>query len=187
MALIASRAAAAGTLRGGALVATVMSNLGLERFLAGQGIGMLRAAVGDRHVLELMREHGCNLGGEQSGHIILSEYCTTGDGLIAALQILSILVQSNKRMSDIGHTFEAVPQILQSISTKNFIDLDQDRIQKVIQDASEKLESNGRLLIRKSGTEPVIRIMAQGDDQALLKSIVQDIVETIQMVDSKAA
>ncbi len=187
MATIATLWRESNLLRGQGIVATHMSNLGLERYLETKNLHLFRAAVGDRYVIEEMRKNGCNIGGEQSGHIILSEYCTTGDGLIAALQILSILVQSNKRMSDIGHTFEAVPQILQSISTKNFIDLDQDRIQKVIQDASEKLESNGRLLIRKSGTEPVIRIMAQGDDQALLKTIVQDIVETIQMVDSKAA
>lgn len=179
MALIATRAAAVGTLRGGALVATVMSNLGLERYLAGQGIGMLRAAVGDRYVLELMRSHGCNVGGEQSGHIIMADHATTGDGLVAALQVLAALVATGRAASELLHLFDPLPQLLKNVRFKGGAPLEASSVQSAIAAGEARLANTGRLLIRKSGTEPLIRVMAEGEDKALVTAVVDDICKAV--------
>jgi phosphoglucosamine mutase len=179
MALIASRAAAAGTLKGGALVATVMSNLGLERFLAGQGIGLHRAAVGDRHVLELMRTTGCNVGGEQSGHIILSDHATTGDGLVAALQVLSALVADGRPASQLLHLFDPLPQLLKNVRFAGGAPLEAPAVKAAIAAGEAALAGQGRILIRKSGTEPLIRVMAEGEDAALVAQVVDTICAAV--------
>ena len=179
MALIASRAAEAGTLKGGALVVTVMSNLGLERFLATKGIALHRANVGDRHVLELMRDRGCNVGGEQSGHIILSDHATTGDGLVAALQVLAALVGSGKPASELLHLFDPLPQLLKNVRFKGGAPLEADSVKAAIAAGEAKLAGQGRLLIRKSGTEPLIRVMAEGEDKALVGRVVDDICAAV--------
>ncbi|KPF60060.1 phosphoglucosamine mutase [alpha proteobacterium AAP81b] len=178
MALIASRAAVMGTLKGGALVATVMSNLGLERWLAGRGIGLHRAGVGDRYVLEMMRARGCNIGGEQSGHLILADHSTTGDGLVAALQVLAALVAAGKPASEVLHLFDPLPQLLRSVRFTG-APLERDAVKAAIADGEARLDGNGRLLIRKSGTEPVIRVMAEGEDRALVKAVVDDICAAV--------
>jgi phosphoglucosamine mutase len=179
MALIAARAAEAGTLKGGALVATVMSNLGLERFLAGRGVGLHRAAVGDRHVLEMMRTSGCNVGGEQSGHIILSDHATTGDGLVAALQVLSALVATGKPASELLHQFDPLPQLLKNVRFKGGAPLETAGVKAAIAAAEAALAGSGRLLIRKSGTEPLIRVMAEGEDKALVARVVDDVCAAV--------
>jgi phosphoglucosamine mutase len=179
MALIASRAAEAGTLKGGALVATVMSNLGLERFLATKGIALHRANVGDRHVLELMRTAGCNVGGEQSGHIILADHATTGDGLVAALQVLAALVGSGKPASELLHLFDPLPQLLKNVCFKGGAPLEAESVKDAIAAGEAKLAGQGRLLIRKSGTEPLIRVMAEGEDKALVGRVVDDICAAV--------
>jgi phosphoglucosamine mutase len=179
MALIASRAAEAGTLKGGALVATVMSNLGLERFLATKGIALHRANVGDRHVLELMRTAGCNVGGEQSGHIILADHATTGDGLVAALQVLAALVGSGKPASELLHLFDPLPQLLKNVRFKGGAPLEAESVKDAIAAGEAKLAGQGRLLIRKSGTEPLIRVMAEGEDKALVGRVVDDICAAV--------
>ena len=138
------------------LVATIMSNLGLERFLGGLGLGLARTAVGDRYVLEHMREHGYNLGGEQSGHIIMSDYATTGDGLVAALQVLSVVKRSQKPVSEICHCFDPLPQILKNVRYRSGEPLRQPAVITAIEHARERLGNGGRLVIRPSGTEPVI-------------------------------
>ena len=182
MALIAARAAEAGNLKGGALVATVMSNLGLERFLAGRGIALHRAAVGDRHVLELMRTSGCNVGGEQSGHIILSDHATTGDGLVAALQILAALVATGKPASELLHLFDPLPQLLKNVRFKGGAPLEADSVKAAIAEAEAALAGSGRLLIRKSGTEPLIRVMAEGEDKALVTRVVDAVCAAVVAV-----
>jgi phosphoglucosamine mutase len=182
MALIAIHLARGERLAGGALVATIMSNLGLERCLSGQGIGLHRTAVGDRYVVEKMRSLGCNLGGEQSGHIILSDYATTGDGLIAALQVLAAIVETGKRASEVCRLFEPVPQLLRNVRFGNGKPLESRPVQQTITAGEARLGTGGRLVIRNSGTEPVIRVMAQGEDQALLASVVDDICEAILSV-----
>ena len=182
MALIAIHLARGERLAGNALVATVMSNLGLERCLTGQGIGLHRTAVGDRYVVEKMRSLGCNLGGEQSGHIILSDYATTGDGLIAALQVLAAIVETGKRASEVCRLFEPVPQLLRNVRFGNGKPLESRPVQQAIVAGEARLGTGGRLVIRNSGTEPVIRVMAQGEDQALLASVVDDICEAILSV-----
>jgi len=164
----------------GAVVATVMSNLGLERRLAEIGIGMVRTQVGDRYVLEEMRRSGCNVGGEQSGHIILTDYSTTGDGLVAALQVLAALVDSGKPASQVLRQFEPLPQLLKNVRFNGGAPLDNEAVKKRIADAERELEGHGRLLIRKSGTEPLIRVMAEGDDPALVERVVDDICEAVQ-------
>ena len=179
MALIASRAAEAGTLKGGALVATVMSNLGLERFLAGRGVALHRAAVGDRHVLEMMRTSGCNVGGEQSGHIILSDHATTGDGLVAALQVLSALVATGKPASELLHLFDPLPQLLKNVRFNGGAPLETAGVKAAIAAAGAALAGSGRLLIRKSGTEPLIRVMAEGEDKALVARVVDDVCAAV--------
>jgi phosphoglucosamine mutase len=186
MALITTTFARSGRLTGGAVVATIMSNLGLERYLAGESIGMHRTAVGDRHVVEKMRETGCNLGGEQSGHLILSDYATTGDGLIAALQVLAAIVETGKRASEICGVFAPTPQLLRNVRFGQGQPLETRAVKQAITAGEARLGSHGRLVIRKSGTEPVIRVMAQGDDEALLTSVVGDICEAILAATSSA-
>ncbi len=179
MALIGAQMAAQGTLKGGGVVATVMSNLGLERFLARQGLGLKRTAVGDRHVLEAMRAGGYNIGGEQSGHMILLDHATTGDGTIAALQVMGALVQSGKRASELLHLFDPVPQLLRNVRFSGGKPLENAQVQAVIAEAEESLGNRGRLVIRPSGTEPVIRVMAEGDDAAQVTSVVSAICDAV--------
>ena len=164
----------------GAVVATVMSNLGLERRLGETGIAMVRTQVGDRYVLEEMRRSGCNVGGEQSGHIILADYSTTGDGLVAALQVLAALVDSGQPASEVLRQFEPLPQLLKNVRFNGGAPLENETVKKRIAEAERELEGRGRLLIRKSGTEPLIRVMAEGEDQALVERVVDDICEAVQ-------
>jgi len=181
MALIARSWAAGGRLAGGAVVATVMSNLGLERFLGGLGLNLHRTPVGDRYVVERMRAGGFNVGGEQSGHIILSDYVTTGDGLIAALQVLPMLVASGRPASETGRLFAPLPQRLRSLRYDGAAKpLDVRAVKDAIRSAEAALGSTGRLLIRNSGTEPVIRVMAEGEDERLVHRVVDDVAEAIQ-------
>ena len=180
MALIALDQKRTGRLTGDALVATVMSNLGLERKMQEEGIGLIRSQVGDRYVLEAMREHGCNVGGEQSGHIILSDYATTGDGLVAGLQVLAALVESARPASEVVNQFEPVPQLLKNVRFNGGAPLDSGAVKAIIADAQLKLGEQGRLVIRKSGTEPLIRVMAEGDDLALVQRLVDDICDAVQ-------
>jgi len=179
MALIALQRKRNGLLRGGAVVATVMSNLGLERRLAKAKVGLIRAQVGDRYVLETMREKGCNVGGEQSGHIILTDYSTTGDGLVAGLQVLAVLVEDGKPASEILDQFEPVPQLLKNVRFNGGAPLDTSKVKARIAAAEAELMGHGRLVIRKSGTEPLIRVMAEGDDEALVQRLVDDICEAV--------
>jgi phosphoglucosamine mutase len=179
MALIARSWHQAGLLRGGGVVGTLMSNLGLERYLGGLGMDFLRTAVGDRYVVERMREGGYNVGGEQSGHVILSDYTTTGDGLIAALQVLAVLVESGGQASDVCRVFEPLPQILKNVRVDGGAPLEDSQVRRAIERAERSLGETGRLLIRKSGTEPLIRVMAEGEDKAKVGAVVDEIVETI--------
>lgn len=180
MALIATRLASSGELRGGGIVATVMSNLGLERYLASKGLTLERAKVGDRYVLEKMRAGGFNVGGEQSGHVIMLDHATTGDGTIAALQVVASLVQSGKKASGLLHLFDPVPQLLKNVRYTGGAPLDNDTVQAVIAEAETELAGKGRLVIRPSGTEPVIRVMAEGDDEAQVKAVVDRICSAVQ-------
>jgi phosphoglucosamine mutase len=161
------------------LVATIMSNLGLERHLEGLGIELIRTSVGDRYVLEHMREHGYNVGGEQSGHIILSDYSTTGDGLIAALQVLAVVKKESKTVSEVCHRFEPLPQILKNVQTKGGQPLKDEKVNTAIEKLRASLGKAGRLIIRPSGTEPVIRVMAEGDDRDLVERVVDDVCDVI--------
>jgi phosphoglucosamine mutase len=179
MALIALDYKRRGALQGGAIVATVMSNLGLERRLEAEGIGLLRTKVGDRYVLETMREKGCNLGGEQSGHLILTDYSTTGDGLVAALQVLAGLVEGGKPASEILNQFDPVPQLLRNVRFAGGAPLENDSVKARIAEAEAELNGRGRLVIRKSGTEPLIRVMAEGDDLATVERLVDDICAAV--------
>ena len=180
MALIAESWLAQGRLKNGGVVATVMSNLGLERRLNDCGLKLERTAVGDRYVLEKMRAEGYNVGGEQSGHIILSDYATTGDGLIAALQVLSVIAESGEPASEICRRFEPLPQLLRNVRTRDRGALDHADVRRAIAGAEQRLGDGGRLLIRPSGTEPVIRVMAEGDDPALVAAVVDDIVAALE-------
>lgn len=168
-----------GRLQRAGLVATVMSNLGLERHLAGLGLELVRTPVGDRYVLEHMRTHGYNVGGEPSGHIILSDYTTTGDGLIAALQVLAVVKRGDKPVSELCHRFEPLPQVLKNVRYKKGAPLDDAQVRSVIASAERKLGHGGRLIVRPSGTEPVIRVMGEGDDRNLVESVVDDVVEAL--------
>jgi phosphoglucosamine mutase len=179
MAVIATSWREDGLLSGPGVVATVMSNLGLERYLGGLGLSLARTAVGDRYVLEYMREHGCNVGGEQSGHIILSDYSTTGDGLIAALQVLAVVQRSGKPVSEICHCFDPLPQILKNVRYRAGEPLRNAGVVSAIDEARRRLGNGGRLVIRPSGTEPVIRVMAEGDDRDLVERVVDDVVEAV--------
>ncbi len=180
MATIAGSWARAGRLSGGGLVATVMSNLGLERHLSAQGLGLVRTAVGDRYVLEKMRGSGYNVGGEQSGHIILSDYGTTGDGLVAALQILAELKRSGAPASEVLHRFEPLPQLLKNVRFAGGKPLEHDAVKAVIAAAEADLAGTGRLVIRPSGTEPVIRVMAEGDDATQVETLVDRICDAVR-------
>ncbi len=162
------------------IVATIMSNLGLERYLGGLGLGMVRTAVGDRYVLEHMREHGYNLGGEQSGHIIMSDYATTGDGLVAALQLLAVVKRQQRPVSEVCHCFDPLPQILKNVRYASGEPLRQDSVVTAIEGARQRLGNAGRLVIRPSGTEPVIRVMAEGDDRTLVTEVVDEVVEALR-------
>lgn len=183
MGLIAARWAKSGVLRGGALVATVMSNLGLERWLGTQGIGLHRTDVGDRYVVDAMRRGGFNLGGEQSGHIVMSDYATTGDGLLAGLQFLAAMVEVGKPASELAKVFSPYPQVLKNIRfTADKPPLETVTVQAAIKDAEASLLGKGRLLIRKSGTEPLIRVMVEAEDQTLLRQVIDDMTRAVRDV-----
>ena len=181
MALLAGRWADEGRLRGGTLVATVMSNLGLERFLTARGLQLERTAVGDRYVVEAMRRGGFNLGGEQSGHIVMTDYATTGDGLIAGLQFLAEMARSGRAASDLICQFETVPQMLKNVRyTAGKEPLKSEVVRAVIAAKTAAIAGKGRILIRKSGTEPLIRVMAECEDEAMLRDVVDEIVGAVQ-------
>ncbi len=179
LAVIAEGAKADGRLRGGGVVATQMSNLGLERYLERRGLTLARTQVGDRYVVEHMRAHGFNVGGEQSGHLVLSDFTTTGDGLIAGLQAAAAITTSNKPASEVLHRFEPMPQVLKNVRYEGAMPLEMASVQKAVQDAEARLQEVGRLLIRKSGTEPLIRVMAEGDDPAIVSNVVDELVGII--------
>ena len=183
MALIASSWAARGQLKGGGLVTTIMSNLGLENFMTSKGLKLARTKVGDRYVVEHMRANGFNVGGEQSGHIIMSDYSTTGDGLLAALQVLAEVVRQKKPVSEVCNLFTPLPQILQNVKFKGGKPLDDVQVKTAIKDAESMLGNSGRLVIRPSGTEPLIRVMAEGQDESMVRKIVDQLCGVI----SKAA
>lgn len=186
MALIASALHAKGELKGGGAVATVMSNLGFERHLKTLGLTLARTPVGDRSVVDHMRTAGFNIGGEQSGHIILGDYSTTGDGLIAALQVLSVIREAQKPVSEMCRVFTPVPQLLQNVRTQNPVDLTAAVMTTAVKKAEDQLGDTGRILIRKSGTEPLVRVMAEGDDAALVKSVVEDLCAVVETLDAPA-
>lgn len=175
-----------GRLAGGGVVATIMSNLGLERFLTDIGLELHRTKVGDRYVVEHMRAHGMNVGGEQSGHVVLSDFSTTGDGLVSALQVLACIKRANKPVSEICRKFEPVPQVLKNVRFSGGVPLEAASVKAVIEDARHRLGNGGRLVIRPSGTEPLIRVMAEGDDKGLVEKVVDDIVGVIQDVKTAA-
>jgi phosphoglucosamine mutase len=179
LALIASSWKKSETLRGDGVVGTVMSNVGLERYLGSLDLKLVRAAVGDRYVIEEMKKGGYNVGGEQSGHIVLNDFCTTGDGLIAGLQVLAAIAKEGKPASAACHLFEPLPQVLKNIRFKHGAPLDNDKVKKTIEACRAKLDGKGRILVRKSGTEPVIRIMAEGDDERAIVKVVNDIAAAI--------
>ena len=187
MALIARALHEGGGLKGGGVVATVMSNLGFERFLKTRGLELVRTPVGDRYVVDRMKTGGFNVGGEQSGHIILGDYSTTGDGLIAALQVLSVIRLAEKPVSDVCRVFDPVPQLLQNVRTQNPVDLSTPAMTQAMRAAEEKLGDTGRILIRKSGTEPLVRVMAEGDDAALVKKIVEELCAVVESLDAAPA
>jgi phosphoglucosamine mutase len=180
MAVIAESWHRSDKLTAGGVVATVMSNLGLERYLKGLGLTMVRTPVGDRYVVEHMRKHGYNVGGEQSGHVVLSDFTTTGDGLITALQVLSVVVDTGKAVSQVCKRFDPLPQLLQNVRYEDGAPLEQDAVKKAIDHGKARLGQNGRLVIRPSGTEPVIRVMAEGDDERLVQQVVGEIVEAVR-------
>lgn len=186
MAVIAETWAADGLLKGGGLVATVMSNLGLERYLKSKKIGLHRTQVGDRYVVEHMRQHDFNVGGEQSGHIVLSDFGTTGDGLVAALQVLACVKRSGKPVSEVCNRFEPVPQVLKNVRIAGGKPLEDAGVLAAIAEAENALSKSGRLLIRPSGTEPLIRVMAEGDDRSKVERIVDELVGVIGSVRSAA-
>ncbi len=181
MALMAARWAAEQRLKGGALVATVMSNLGLERFLDARGVGLVRTGVGDRYVVERMRQGGFNLGGEQSGHIVMTDHATTGDGLMAGLQFLAEMVRAGKPASGLMHQFDPVPQLLKNVRFETGqTPLDSASVQEAIADANAQLAGGGRLLIRTSGTEPLVRVMAEHEDADLMERAVDMVVQAVE-------
>jgi phosphoglucosamine mutase len=180
MAIIADAFARSGKLAGGGIVATVMSNLGLERFLGDRGLKLERTKVGDRYVMERMREGGFNLGGEASGHLILSDFSTTGDGLIAALQVLAVLVQQDKPMSALARQFEPVPQKMENVRFAGGEPLSSATVQDAIAEGERRLKGSGRVLVRASGTEPLIRVMAEGDDETLVAQVVREIAGAVK-------
>ena len=171
-----------GRLQNPGVVSTVMSNLGFERHLAAQGLSLVRTPVGDRYVIEQMRAQGYNIGGEPSGHIILSDYATTGDGFVAALQVLAVVKRKNKPVSEVCHRFEPLPQVLKNVRFKSGKPLENANVRSAIASAESRLGQGGRLLVRPSGTEPVIRVMGEGDDKALVEAVVDDIIEALTQV-----
>jgi len=182
MAAIGDYWAESGALRGGGIVATVMSNLGLERHLASKGLELIRTQVGDRYVVEHMRQHGFNIGGEQSGHIVMSDFGTTGDGLVAALQVLALVVAEDRPVSEVCRRFQPVPQVLKNVRYSGPSPLETARINNAIQAQRSRLGDQGRLLVRPSGTEPLIRVMAAGDDSELVHSVVDELIGMIEAV-----
>lgn len=186
MALIAEFWKSTDRLAGGGIVATVMSNLGLERYLSSVDLKLARTQVGDRYVVEHMRKHGFNLGGEQSGHIVMSDFTTTGDGLVAALQVLACVSKLGKPASEVCRKFDPVPQILKNVRYGNSKPLDEKSVQKAISDAENRLGQSGRLVIRLSGTEPLIRVMAEGDNHDLVETVVDTIVDAISSLKTAA-
>ena len=168
-----------GRLQNPGVVSTVMSNLGFERHLATQGLSLVRTPVGDRYVIEQMRAQGYNIGGEPSGHIILSDYATTGDGFVAALQVLAVVKRKNKPVSEVCHRFEALPQVLKNVRFKSGKPLENANVRSAIASAESRLGQGGRLLVRPSGTEPVIRVMGEGDDKALVEAVVDDVIDAL--------
>jgi phosphoglucosamine mutase len=186
MALIGQTWHDAGRLSGGGVVATVMSNLGLERFFGDMKLSLERTKVGDRYVVEHMRAHGFNVGGEQSGHVVLSDFSTTGDGLVSALQVLACIKRQDKPASEVLKKFEPVPQMLKNVRFSGGKPLEEAGVKAAIEDARSRLGSKGRLVIRPSGTEPLIRVMAEGDDQGLVEKVVDDIVGVIAEARSAA-
>lgn len=179
LAVIAGSLLADGALKGGGVVATVMSNLGLERHLNDLGLSLVRTRVGDRYVVERMRADGYNVGGEQSGHIVLADYSTTGDGLMAAVQVLAVVARTGKRVSEVCRRFEPVPQILKNVRIRSGQPLEDAGVKAVISDATGRLGKSGRLVIRPSGTEPLIRVMGEADDAGLLAEVVDEIVAAV--------
>lgn len=186
MALIAESWHQNGRLSGKGVVSTIMSNLGLERFLAGLKLELHRTKVGDRYVVEHMRANGLNVGGEQSGHIVLSDFSTTGDGLVSALQVLACIKRQNKPVSEVARKFEPVPQLLKNVRISGGAPLEEKQVKEAIAEAQNRLGKGGRLVIRPSGTEPLIRVMAEGDDRALVETVVDDIVQVISQARSAA-
>ncbi len=182
LAVIAASWKQDGRLQRPGVVSTVMSNLGLERYLGELGIELIRTPVGDRYVLEQMRAHGYNIGGEPSGHIILSDYTTTGDGFIAALQVLAVVKRGDKPVSELCHRFEALPQVLKNVRYQSGKPMESAAVRSAIANAEKKLGRGGRLIVRPSGTEPVIRVMGEGDDRNLVESVVDDVVEALNEV-----
>lgn len=187
MAVIAESWKRRGKLAAGGIVATVMSNLGLERYLSSLELTMVRTPVGDRYVVEHMRKHGFNVGGEQSGHIVMSDFTTTGDGLVSALQVLAVAATSGRPVSEVCSRFTPVPQLLKNVRFGAGAPLSDSNVQKAIDAAKDKLGKSGRLVIRPSGTEPVIRVMAEGDDEGLVEAVVDDICEAVKSAATRAA
>jgi phosphoglucosamine mutase len=180
MGLIATSWHEDGRLRGGGIVSTVMSNLGLQRYVEGLGLELVRTAVGDRYVVERMRADGYNLGGEQSGHVIMSDHATTGDGIIAALQVLAVLLREGRPLGEVSRIFEPLPQLLRNVRFAGTPPLETRSVQRAIKAGETRLAKTGRVLIRKSGTEPLIRVMAEGEDEALVAEVVNDIASEIE-------
>jgi len=180
LALIAQSWSKSGTLKGGGVVGTVMSNEGLDRYLKTLDLKLARAQVGDRYVIERMWANGYNVGGEQSGHIVLRDFSTTGDGIIAALQVLGVLAEDKRPASEAAHIFDPLPQVLQNVRFAKGAPLSDPRVTARIKDCEQRLNGSGRLIVRKSGTEPVIRVMAEGDDETLVRSVVRELVAAIE-------
>jgi phosphoglucosamine mutase len=187
LAVIAESWHGAGRLSGRGIVATIMSNLGLERHLGSLDLALIRTKVGDRYVVEEMRRSGHNVGGEQSGHVVLSDYTTTGDGLVTALQVLSVVVQKGKPVSEVCRRFEPVPQLLKSIRYNGTNPLENETVIGTVEAGKLRLGESGRIVIRPSGTEPVIRVMAEGDDERLVSEVVYEIAGSIERCVSPAA
>jgi phosphoglucosamine mutase len=179
LAVIAASFKEDGRLAKPGIVATVMSNLGLERYLDGLGLSLARTPVGDRYVLEHMREHGYNVGGEASGHIIMSDHTTTGDGFVAALQILAVVKKQNQKVSEICHRFDPLPQVLKNVRYRSGKPLESANVCSAIKEAERRLNGHGRLIVRSSGTEPVIRVMGEGEDRMLVEEVVDGIVDAL--------
>jgi phosphoglucosamine mutase len=179
LAVISQSWAQEGRLARPGIAVTVMSNLGLERFLGGIGLNVVRTPVGDRYVSDAMREHGFNLGGEQSGHIIMADFTTTGDGLVAALQLFAVVKKEGRPVSEICHRFEPLPQVLRNVPVAGGRPLENGRVRRLIEAANSRLADHGRLVVRASGTEPVIRVMAEGDDRAMIEEIVDELVSVL--------